>query len=348
MASHRILLTGANGFIASHVLSQLLSVPTNSVRAVVRSQSKVDDVKSLFPAPASRLDFAIVPDMTAPGAFDQALQSTPPFDVVMHMASPFLYKAASSADDFLVPAIKGTTEVLSGIQRVAKDSVKRVVLTSSFAAVGAFGLADETNRVYTEEDWNPVSLEFVRANPTQKGPAYLASKKFAEKAAWEISKKADTKWELVVLNPPMVYGPLFHKVPSVNSLNESVNRIWSNFLAPGLTELPPNGLHLYVDVRDIARAHVLAVDAKDAGGKRFITTAGAITSQQIADILRSKVDGAKERVPEGEPGKDTLAPDAFKADTSRVETVLGLKWTDSESTFADLGKQLLEIEKGSQ
>ena len=79
MASHRILITGANGFIALHILSLLLASPSkHSIRAVARSQSKVDDVKAIFPdASASQLDFAIVPDMTTPGAFDEALKSEP-------------------------------------------------------------------------------------------------------------------------------------------------------------------------------------------------------------------------------------------------------------------------------
>lgn len=79
MASHRILLTGANGFVASHILSQLLASPAqHSVRAVVRSASKVDAVKSLFPSTSpQQLDFAVVPDMTVPGAFDDALKSDP-------------------------------------------------------------------------------------------------------------------------------------------------------------------------------------------------------------------------------------------------------------------------------
>lgn len=79
MTSHRILLTGANGFIALHILSLLLSLPAkHSVRAVVRSQSKADDVKALFSSASSaQLDFAIVPDITAHGAFDEALESEP-------------------------------------------------------------------------------------------------------------------------------------------------------------------------------------------------------------------------------------------------------------------------------
>lgn len=93
----------------------------------------------------------------------------------MHTASPFLYKAAGGAKDFLEPAVKGTIEVLEGIQRVTPHSVKRVVLTSSFASIGAFGQVDEAGKVYTEEDWNPVTLETAEAS-TDKNVAYLASK----------------------------------------------------------------------------------------------------------------------------------------------------------------------------
>lgn len=168
----------------------------------------------------------------------------------MHTASPFLYKAAGSAQDFLTPAVQGTTEVLRGIQRVAASSVRRVILTSSFAAIGAFGLADERNKVYTEEDWSPVALADAEASQ-DKGLAYLASKKFAEKAAWAVHGEAGVGWELVALNPPMVYGPLAHKVRSVDDLNESTARIWSLFLKEKKPEgeMPPDGLPLYVDVR---------------------------------------------------------------------------------------------------
>jgi nucleoside-diphosphate-sugar epimerase len=131
-AHHRILLTGANGYIASHILSQLLASGTNSARAVLRSLPKVDGVNSSFlDTPASQLDFAIVQGITISGAFDEALKCDIPFDIAMHTASPFLYSAASSARDFLELAIKGTTEILEGIQRVAKDTFKRVIITSS-------------------------------------------------------------------------------------------------------------------------------------------------------------------------------------------------------------------------
>lgn len=179
MSSHRILLTGANGFLGSHILRQLLPRPNVSVRAVVRSASKIESVKSDF-GTYTNLDFAIVPDITAPNAFHEALSKTDvPFDTVIHSASPFLYSAVTNNRDFLDPAVKGTTEMLESVKAVA-PSVKRVIVTSSFAAVGDLANADKMRgRTFTEEDWNPLSWDEAVSSPN-KGVAYQASKKFAE------------------------------------------------------------------------------------------------------------------------------------------------------------------------
>ena len=179
MSSHRILLTGSNGFLGSHILKQLLPRPGVSVRAVVRSQSKIDDVKGDF-GTFENLDFAVVPDITSPDAFHGALSKTDvPFDTVIHSASPFLYKAVSSSREFLDPAIKGTTEILKNIKAVA-PYVKRVIVTSSFAAVGDLvNPGNMAGRVLTEQDWNPVTFDEAVAS-TSLGVGYQASKKFAE------------------------------------------------------------------------------------------------------------------------------------------------------------------------
>jgi nucleoside-diphosphate-sugar epimerase len=113
--SQRVLLTGANGFVGSHVLDQLLSRGF-SVRSVVRSEAKAQQVLSDFPNWGSKLDFGAVRDITSPGAFNQVVKSTPPFDIVIHTASPFLYRVISDNREFLDPAIKGTLEVLKSIK----------------------------------------------------------------------------------------------------------------------------------------------------------------------------------------------------------------------------------------
>lgn len=326
---------------------------TYSVRAVVRSQEKVDAIRRHYAnIPTSQLDFAIVPDMSVPSAFNRALQSPLPFDVVMHTASPFRFDRATSAHDFLDPAIKGTTEILAGIQCVARDTVKRVIVTSSYVAVGTFGPSAVPGKIYTEDDWNLITLEQAEAAfaTGSKGPAYLASKTFAERAAWAIkAQDKDAKWELVVLNPLIVYGPLAHGISNVSELGESAARIYRGFFAdkaPG-DELIGDELPLYVDVRDLATAHVRAMLVVEAKNKRFNICAGDVRSQEIANVLRAEVPGAEARVTRGEPGNDTRPEHAARLDSRRAEAILGMKWRSKVETFSGYGDAVFGDGAGS-
>ena len=106
--AHRVLLTGVNGFIGSHILEQLLAAGS-TVRGIVRSPDKAEAVRKDFPSAGERLELAIVPDMTITGAYDSAVLSEPPFDIAIHTASPFNYSVVKSPRDFIEPAFAGTT-----------------------------------------------------------------------------------------------------------------------------------------------------------------------------------------------------------------------------------------------
>lgn len=176
--SKRVLLTGANGFLGSHILSQLLAAG-HSVRAVVRSTAKETQIYSDFPSfPKSQLETFIVPDMTMPGAFASAVVSNSPFSIIIHTASPFLYKAVSDNKQFLEPALNGTLEMLKAAK--GQKDVERVVITSSCAAVIDFSKGFTTGKIYSEEDWNPVTWDGALSGTMSM--AYQASKKYAEKA----------------------------------------------------------------------------------------------------------------------------------------------------------------------
>ncbi|KAL2358401.1 hypothetical protein BJ546DRAFT_833250 [Cryomyces antarcticus] len=346
MARHRVLLTGANGFIGAHILSQLLGRDV-SVRAVVRSEAKAAALRADFASCASQLDFAIVPDMAADGAYADALTSTDtPFDTVIHTASPFLYKAVTSNRDFMDPAVRGTTEVLKAVKAHA-GSVERVIITSSFAAVAP--LADQaamTGKVYTEADWNPITWEQAVQDESNRNAAYQGSKKFAEEITWKFLETEKPNFDIVTFTPPMVYGPLQHTVRKISNLNQSNDRIYSLFINSSKdTELPINGIYLYTDPRDLAAAHVSAVFTPAASNQRFLICAGQISSQRISDILRAHVPELAERTPVGTPGKDSLPENPYGASSRRAEEVLGVTYRSAEETFVQLARQLLEIEK---
>jgi nucleoside-diphosphate-sugar epimerase len=353
--SQRVLLTGANGFVAQHILAKFLEAG-HSVRAVVRSQAKVDQLAKSFKKwnGSDKLDFGVVPDITTTGAFDSVLVSSPPFTTVIHTASPFNYRVVDTKDGYLGPAIDGTTEILQGITRTA-PSVRRVVVTSSMAAVVDFTQPTRTQpkRVYTEEDWNPVKRESADVPDAPLNLIYQASKTYAEKSAWDFVKgKSGPKpgFDLVTINPPLIYGPVYDSTafPSPKELNQSNFNIYNNLLNATLTSaspVPAVGMHIYVDVRDVATAHLLAVEKPEAGGKRFVVCAGELTYHAISTIMRQKLPQWADRIPTPNPDLIPYGEGAYEADSSRAKSLLGLEFHKAEDTVGDLAVQFVEIEE---
>jgi len=159
-------------------------------------------------------------------------------------------------------------------------------------------------------------------------------------------KNEKPPFDLVTLTPPMVYGPLRHTIPSPRELNESNARIYSLFIdSAAAAELPPNGMPVYTDVRDLADAHVLAAEVPRAAGQRFIVCAGRVASQEISDLLRARIPELEARTPRGSPGAEGLPEGQYACSSGKAEEVLGLTFRSKEETFVELGRQLLEIEK---
>ncbi|CAG8955774.1 hypothetical protein HYFRA_00011643 [Hymenoscyphus fraxineus] len=360
--SKNILLTGANGFIGSHILSLLLT-SHHHILAIVRSPSKATKLTLNFTShpQSANLELGIVPDITVPGAFASVIESAQasrPLDIVIHTASPFLYRVVENNIEFLDPAIKGTLEILRAVKEGA-GSVKRVVVTSSCAAVIDFDadVVQVPRKVYTEEDWNPRTWEEALGGSPNAG--YQASKKFAEKAeggyrrsdvdvfpAWDFLDTEKPAFDLVTLAPPMVYGPLRHSVESIKDLNQSNGRIYNLFInSTQEAPEPPNGLHLYVDVRDLAKAHLLAALTPSASNSRLLICVGSVSSQEISDLLRSNIPELETRTPRGNPGMRGLDENAYGASSGKAERVLGLRYRGKEETFVELARQLLGIER---
>ncbi|KAF3350011.1 37S ribosomal protein S12 [Verticillium dahliae VDG2] len=237
----KVLLTGGSGFIGGHILEQLLEQGHDAV-VTVRSEDKAqkirDDYKDLA---AGRLTVAIVPDIAREDAFDEVVKS-PGLEAVLHTASPFhfnfsnvcplprkplcccppflltraLLLTAATADpkkDLIDPAVIGTTAILQALHRSA-PGVKRVVITSSFASIIDEARVTDPTKIFTERDWNPVT----EADMTQsKATAYRASKKLAERAAWDFVAAAAPAptFDLVTICPPLIAAVVRENFPEL-------------------------------------------------------------------------------------------------------------------------------------
>ena len=265
-----VLVTGASGYIAGWIVKDLLD-EGRTVHATVRDPAKPASVAHLQALAAAgpgtlRLFKA---DLLDPGSFDGAAEGC---ELVMHTASPFIISGFKDANEALVrPAVEGTRNVLESCKRTS--SVKRVVLTSSIAAI--FGDNQDLRRVpggvFTEEHWNTSSS--VHHQP------YSYSKVAAEREAWKIAK-TQSRWDLVCVNPGFVLGPSLTRSSQSTSIETLVN-LGSGRLRTGVPRL----LFSVVDVRDVAWAHLLAGDTPGANG-RHIVAAQEMSILQMARTLK--------------------------------------------------------------
>ncbi|KAK4553606.1 Glycine-rich RNA-binding protein 2, mitochondrial [Recurvomyces mirabilis] len=336
----RVLLTGGSGFIAAHVLDILLD-HGHSVVTTVRSQAKADKIASAHKsAGKDKLSFAIVEDIAQENAFDEAVKSDPPFEAVIHTASPFHFNVTDVQKELLDPAIIGTTGILKSIKKSA-PSVKRVVITSSFASIVNPFKGNWPDHVYSEEDWNPITQEQAVENPAN---GYRASKTFAEKAAWEFVEKEKPNFSIATMCPPLVLGPIVHYLNSLDGLNTSNQRIRDIFQGKAKEEIPPTGTYIWVDVRDLALCHVLGIEKEEAANKRFFITTGYFSNKQIAEIISKHYPKYKDQLPgEKTPGGDYPEGGLYKYDNERVQKVLGIKFRGLEESIVDTVKSLQEV-----
>jgi nucleoside-diphosphate-sugar epimerase len=282
--SSRVLVTGGSGFVGTHCVAALL-LQGHTVRATVRSLSREAEVRSAVERagtqtgagahvdPGDRLGI-VEADLRDDAGWDPA---TAGCSHVLHVASPFPTTPPRHADDLVVPAREGTLRVL----RAARDAgVGRVVLTSSFAAVG-YG-RPLRDRPYTEDDWS---------DPDGRISAYARSKTLAERAAWDFVGREGRGLELSVVNPVAVFGPVPGR--DLSSSVELVRRLLTGDV-PGLPRLT----YGIVDVRDVADLHVRAMTHPDAAGERFLAVSGTFLSvPEMAEVLRHGLGPAAARVP---------------------------------------------------
>ncbi|KAH6620825.1 hypothetical protein B0J18DRAFT_430807 [Chaetomium sp. MPI-SDFR-AT-0129] len=340
----KVLLTGGSGFIAAHILDQLLA-KKHTVVTTVRSEAKAAKIREAYPSQAAsgELSVAIVPDIAQPDAFDEVVKTTPGLEVVLHTASPFHFNFTDPQKELIAPALTGTTSILRAITHHS-PTVRRVVVTSSFAAILDEAHLSDPQHTFSERSWNPITLAQIHDSPAS---AYRASKTLAEKAAWDFVERENPRFDLVTINPPMVFGPVVHYLASWDGVNTSNARVVDVLRGKWRDGVPTTGgAIIWVDVRDVAEAHVKAgLEVSEAGGKRLFTTAGFFSNAELGQIVRRRFPEEAERAPREDTKGGELPEEGkrFKFDNKETEKVLGIKWRGFEECVVDTVVSLKKI-----
>jgi nucleoside-diphosphate-sugar epimerase len=334
-----ILVTGGSGFVGSHTILQLLATG-HQVRTTTRNLKREGDVRAMLKVggaePGDRLSF-VAADLTNDAGWPEAVAGC---DYVLHVASPLPERVPKDENELIVPAREGTLRVL----RASRDAgVKRVVLTSSFAAIG-YG-QNQRDEPFTERDWTDPNCDGVLP--------YTRSKVLAEHAAWNFMAAEGGNLELSVINPVGVFGPVLGPDYSASIL--IVQRMMDGAM--------PGAPRLYfgiVDVRDVADLHIRAMTHPAAKGERFLAVAGdSMSMLEIAKALKSRMGEYAKRVPSREmpnwmmrlvaikdPAAKQLLPELGKkknATNEKAKRLLGWAPRSNEEAIIATAESLIRL-----
>ena len=334
-----VLVTGGSGFVGSHCILQLLEAG-HDVRTTIRNLKREHEVRAMLKQggaePGDALKFYAA-DLEKDDGWKEAIDGC---EYVLHVASPFPPATPKHEDDLIIPAREGTLRVL----RAARDAgVKRVVVTSSFAAVG-YG-QPITATPFDETDWTDANGPEVRD--------YVKSKTLAERAAWDFVEQEGNGLELSVVNPVAVFGPVLAADYSTSIL--LISRLMKGAL-PGCPQINFG----VVDVRCVADLHLRAMTDPKAKGERFIAVAGDFMSiKEIALVLKDHMGDAASKVPTRQlpnwimriagmrdPAVKSILPELGKkrnATNKKAMEVLGWQPRTREESITSAAQSLIEL-----
>lgn len=342
--SKPVLVTGANGYVASWLVEKLLREGIK-VHAAVRNpddEKKLHHLNALAQKHNGEIKY-FKSNLLEPGSYKEAMQGC---EVVFHTASPFTSNYKDPQKDLIDPAVKGTESVLVSANETS--SVKRVIVTSSCAAIytDAKDTLNAPGGRLTEEVWNTTaSLDYQ---------PYSYSKTLAEKKAWEIAN-AQTQWDLVTINMSLVMGPPLNPNETTSESFTILKQMGDGTLKMGAPKLSI-GL---VDVRDVADAHYKAAYTPSASG-RYITSAHETDLFEMAQTLMPKY-GSSYPIPKKTVSKMLLlligpilnkslnrrfirnnVNIPWKADNSKIKRELGIRFRSMEDTMNDSFQSLID------
>jgi len=328
-----VLVTGGSGFIGIHCVRKLLEAG-HSVRVTLRDPSREAEVKKMLPEGA-RLT-CVAAELTADAGWREAVAGA---EYVLHVASPTLTRHPKDDDDFVRPAREGVLRVLNAARAAG---VRRVVLTSALGAI-AYGHPPR-ERPFTEEDWTNIEGGIA---PYQK------SKTLSERAAWDFIEREGRELELSVVNPVAVLGPLLG--PDLGPSLQLPLR-----LLRGELKGCPKFAFPFVDVRDVAALHLLAMTRPEAKGQRFLASSGpSLSVLQLSLMMRARFGALAAKAPRHEiptwllralapfvPAVRAVVPQlgmSVSATSAKAQRLLGWSARSNEDSITDMVESFVQF-----
>lgn len=336
--AEKVLVTGASGYIAAHIVHQLFSAGYDIV-GTVRAAERGEWLAARFPG----FKYEVVADLRdSAAAFDALFQKHPDIKYVLHTASPVTYNGTDFVKDMVEPAVQGAAAVLNAAHRYGRN-VKKVVYTSSLAACYPMALGYKNPSVFVSEDtWNPTTLEQASANWSA---GYSTSKTLTEKSVWEFQETVKPRFSIATILVPFVLGPPIH-VTTYAELTTSLEFLKAMLDLPADATQFANAFAGHADVRDIARTHVVALENAAFDNGRWFPLAGLANDQVIADIIHKYRPDEAADLAIGTPG-DFKPEEYYKYDNSKTVKNLGFDFIPFTKTVLDQFDAFMELKKKS-
>ncbi|KAI9727206.1 MAG: hypothetical protein M1834_008466 [Cirrosporium novae-zelandiae] len=299
MSSGLIFITGATGFVGGTTAHEALKAGYH-LRISVRKEWQIKKLKGIFSDYLDHLEFIIVPDITEHAAFAGKLDGV---DYVLHHASPLA--GGTDKQQLFPPAVKGTTRILEEAAKIPKDN--------------GWDFSVDQDADFTGDNDAVTAMKL-----------YQASKLLANRASWDFMEKEKPHFSLVTIHPSFIYG---HNILQLTAeeLKGSTNGMLFGAIMTGI----PTGSLSYVHVRDVAEAHVKALNPNIKNGSKYLLSGPKVSWKDIVDILQKKYPKVNWKLKADTPGA------SWPTDTTKAEMELGMKWRSLEEIVSEVMDQQL-------
>ncbi|PYH68913.1 putative 3-beta hydroxysteroid dehydrogenase/isomerase [Aspergillus vadensis CBS 113365] len=329
MPGDLVFITGATGFIGSAVAIKTLQAGY-SLRISVRKEEQIPKLKAVLSEYEDRIEFVITPDITQPSSFAGKLDGA---KYVLHVASPMPH--GTNPETYFGPAVMGTTAILKEAAKVS--SIKKVVITSSIAALIPMSGRPEGGVIKENNDWDlsvDQTADLTGANDEATSmQLYHASKLLANQASWDFKKTENPSFSLVTLHPAFVYGR--NALQTTAEDLSGTNGLFFLTVADGKPLINITAVH----IDDVAEAHVKALADNIPDRSSYLLAGKKTFWKDVAETVKKEYPHLGFKI------SNDISGESWPVDTTKAETELGMQWRSLEQMTRDVIGQQIELRR---